>query len=36
MNGVGIRRYNPSGSRDCKKILVGIAGLKKPIGDPRV
>ena len=33
MNGVGIRRYKPSGLRDWKKILVGIAGLKNSIGD---
>ena len=34
MNGIGIRLCKPSGLWDWKKILVGIAGLKNPIGDP--
>ena len=34
MIGIGISRYKPSGLRDWKKILVGIAGLKNPVGDP--
>ena len=34
MIGIGIGRYKPSGLRDWEKILVGIVGLKNPIGDP--
>ena len=34
MNGIGIRGYKPSEFRDWEKMLVGIAGLKNPFGDP--
>ena len=30
---IKIDRYKPSELRDLEKILVGIAGLKNPIGD---
>ena len=33
MVGIRIGRYKPSGLQDWEKILVGIAGLKNPIGN---
>ena len=33
MIGIRIGRYKPSGLQDWEKILVGIAGLKNPIGN---
>ena len=32
---IGIDRYKPSGLRDSKIILVGIAKFKNPTGNPR-
>ena len=34
--GIGISRQELSGLRDLGKIPVGMAGLKNPIGDPRI
>ena len=34
MTRIGISRQKPSGLRECEKILVRMAGLKNPIGDP--